>query len=142
MQSSTLVQQKIVVSAPDKIEALQKELAKSKEHAASPATELRQLTFNEECFVDDDFAKIHTGLSNAKIVKATFEHVFKTLLSNGVTKLSPFQEFMYVLPKLRMNSSMEYLACRFGVSPSTESKIFLKWLKQMDLRLSNIMARL
>jgi len=53
-----------------KIEALQKELAKSKEHAASLALELRPLTFNEECFVDDDFAKIHTGLPNAKIVKA------------------------------------------------------------------------
>jgi len=52
-----------------KIEALQKELAKSKEHAASLALEFRQLTFNEECFVDDDFAKIHTGLPNAKIVK-------------------------------------------------------------------------
>ena len=121
-----------------KIEALQKELAKSKEHAASLALELRQLTFNEECFVDDDFAKVHTGLPNAKIVKATFEHVFKTLPSDGVTKLSPFQEFMCVLLKLRMNSSMEYLAYRFGVSPSTVSRIFLKWLKQMDLRLSNL----
>jgi len=60
-----------------KIEALQKELAEIKEHAASLALELRQLTFNEECFVDDDFAKIHTGLPNAKIVKATFEHVLR-----------------------------------------------------------------
>ena len=73
------------------IEALQRELAKSKEHATSLATELKRLTFNEECLVDDDFAKIHTGLPNAKIVKVTFEHVFKTLPSDGVIKLSPFQ---------------------------------------------------
>jgi len=33
---------------------------------------------------------------------------------------------------------MEYLAYCFGVSPSTVSRIFLKWLKQMDLRLSNL----
>ena len=33
---------------------------------------------------------------------------------------------------------MEYLAYRFGVSLSTVSRIFLKWLKQMDLRLSNL----
>ena len=49
------------------IEALQRELAKSKEHATSLATELKRLTFNEECLVDDDFAKIHTGLPNAKL---------------------------------------------------------------------------
>jgi len=41
--------------------------------------------------------------------------VLKTLPSDGVTKLSPFQEFMYVLLKLRMNSSVEYLAYRFGI---------------------------
>ncbi|XP_065894965.1 uncharacterized protein [Dysidea avara] len=121
-----------------KIESLQKELAKSKEHATSLTMELKKLTFNEECLVDDDFAKTHTGLPNAKTVKAVFEHVLKTLPSDGVTKLSPFQEFMCVLLKLRMNSSVEYLAYRFGVSPSTVSRIFLKWLKQMDLRLSNL----
>ena len=91
--------------------------------------ELKKLTFNEECLVDDDFAKTHTGLPNAKTVKAVFEHVLKTLPSDGVTKLSPFQEFMCVLLKLRMNSSVEYLAYHFGVSPSTISRIFLKWLK-------------
>ena len=90
--------------------------------------------------MDDDFVKVHTGLPNAKVVKAVFEHVSKTLPlpSDGVTKLSPFQEFMCILLKLRMNTSHEYLAYRFGISPSTVSRIFLKWLKQMDLRLSNL----
>ena len=64
--------------------------------------------------------------------------MFKNLPSDGVTKLSPFQEFMCVLLKLRMNSSVEYLAYCFGISPSTVSRIFLKWLKQMDVRLSNL----
>ena len=123
-----------------KIEALQTELAKCKVDNAALVAEINKLTFTEECLVDDDFVKVHTGLPNAKVVKAVFEHVSKTLPlpSDGVTKLSPFQEFMCILLKLRMNTSHEYLAYRFGISPSTVSRIFLKWLKQMDLRLSNL----
>ena len=114
------------------------ELGKCKVHTVALTAEINKLTFAEECLVDNDFVKVHTGLPNAKVVKAVFEHVSKTLPSDGVTKLSPFQEFMCVLLKLRMNSSLEYLAYHFGISPSTISRIFLKWLKQMDLRLSNL----
>ena len=121
-----------------KIEALQMELAKCKVHTVTLTTEINKLTFTDQCLVDDDFVKLHTGLLNAKVVNAVFEHVSKTLPLDGVTKLSPFQEFMCVLLKLRMNTSHEYLAYRFGVSPSTVSRIFLKWLRQMDLRLSNL----
>ena len=77
-------------------------------------------------------------MPNVKVVKAVFEHVANSLPSDGVTKLSPFQEFMCVLLKLKMNSSLEYLAYHFKISPSTVSRIFLKWLKQMNLRLSNL----
>ena len=51
-----------------KIEILQKSIVESKDHAASPTT------FNEE-YIVDDFAKIYTGLPNAKTVKDVFEHV-------------------------------------------------------------------
>ena len=121
-----------------KIEAAQMELAKCKVDTVALTAEINKLTFTEECLVDDDFVKVHTGLPNAKVVKAVFEHVAKSLPSDGVTKLSPFQEFMCVLLKLKMNSSLEYLAYRFRISPSTVSRIFLKWLKQMNLRLSNL----
>ena len=43
-----------------------------------------------------------------------------------------------VLLKLRLNSTIEDLAFRFGVSTSTVSRIFLKWLKQMDIRMHNL----
>jgi len=121
-----------------KIEALRMELAQCKVHTVALTSKINQLTFTEECLVDDDFVKIHTGLPNAKVVKTVFEHVSKTLPSDSVTKLTPFQEFMCVLLKLRMNSPLEYLAYRFGISPSTVSRIFLKWLKQMDLRLGDL----
>ena len=96
------------------------ELAKCKVHTVALTAEINKLYFTEECLVDDDFVKVHTGLPNAKVV---FEHVSKTLPSDGVTKLSQFQEFMCVLLKLRMHSSLEYLAYRFGISPSTIFRI-------------------
>ena len=44
--------------------------------------------------MDDEFVKIHTGLPNAKVVKAVFEHVSKTQPSDDVTKLLLLQEFV------------------------------------------------
>ena len=74
---------------------------------AALAAEINKLTFTEECLVDDDFVKVHNGLPNAKLVKAVFKHVSKTLPlpSDGAKKLSPFQEFMCTLLKLRMNTA-------------------------------------
>ena len=60
--------------------------------------------------------------------------------SDGFTKFSPFQEFMCVLLKLRLNSPIKDLAYRFGISTSTVSRIFLKWLKQMDIRMHNFVV--
>ena len=44
-----------------KIEALQTELAKCKVDNAALVAEINKLTFTEECLVDDDFVKVHTG---------------------------------------------------------------------------------
>ena len=121
-----------------KIEALQKELARCKAQNVALSAEINKPTFTEEGLVDYNFVKVHTGLPISKIVKAVFEHVSKTLPSDGDTKLLPIRECMCVLLKLKMNNSHEYLAYRFGISPSTVSWIFLKWLKQMDLQLSNL----
>ena len=49
-----------------------------------------------------------------------------------------FQEFMLVMLKLRLNSHVVDLAYRFDVSPATVSRIILKWLTQMDIRLKSL----
>ena len=67
-----------------------------------------------------------------------FDHVVKTLPVERSTKLSPFQEFMVVILKLRLNSPIEDLSYHFGVSVSSVSRILLKWLKQMDIRLQDL----
>ena len=69
------------------------------------------------------------------MVKATFEHVQKTLPTERSTKLTPFQEFVCTLIKLSINSPIQDLGYRFNVSTATVSRILLKWLRQMDIRL-------
>ena len=119
-----------------KINGLEKELAESKDQVLTLTKQIElQIPFCEENFASDDFTKFYTGLPN---IKAVFEHVSKMLPTSGITKLSPFQEFICVLLKLRLNSLIEDLVHCFGISTSTVSRIFLKWLKQMDTRMRNL----
>ena len=86
----------------------------------------------------DDTIKFYTALPNFKILKAIYDHTYKTLSKDGITKLTAFQEFMCTMLKLRMNTPMEDLAYWFRISVTTVSRIFLKWLRQMDLRLQDL----
>ena len=94
--------------------------------------------FCEKSFTSNDFTVFYTGLPNITIVKAIFEHVSKGLPVSSDTKLTPFQEFICVLIKLRTNTANEDLSYRFNVSCATVSRILLKWLKQMDIRLKDL----
>ncbi len=47
----------------------------------------------------------------------------------------PFQEYVAVLMKFRLNSNYQDLAYQLGVSKATISRIFQKWVKAMDVRL-------
>ena len=92
------------------IETLQKELSESKDQIVILQEQItKYLPFNEESLENDDTTKFYTGLPNLKVVKTVFEHVSKTLPLDKITKLTPFQEFMCVLVKLRLNR-------RFGIS--------------------------
>jgi len=121
-------------------ESLRKELADTKHSMQLLQCELEKHVppFSEECFISDEYTQFYTGLPNIKIVKAVFEHVFKTLPVERATKLSAFQEFICTLLKLRINSPLEDLSYRFGVSTSTVSRIFIKWLRQMDIRMKGL----
>ena len=50
--------------------------------------------------------------------------------------LTPFQEFVLTLMKLKLNMPLEDLAYRFNVSVSTISRVFLAWMVTMGTRLS------
>ena len=72
------------------------------------------------------------------MLKATFEHVHNTLPGEQSTKLTPFQEFVCTMIKLSINTPIEDLGYRFGISTSTVSRVILKWLRQMDVQLRDL----
>jgi len=96
--------------------------------------------FCEESLKDDSIVHFYTGLPNLKVVMAVFNRVCRTLPGerSATCKLTNFQQFMLVVVKLRLDSPMVDLAYRFGVSPTTVSRILLKWLTQMDIRLKSL----
>lgn len=118
----------------DTIQQLSLELSKK----ALPSYEVSM--FSEESFQSDYHVRFYTGLPNQQVLKSVF-----TLVNSGLTadhdtntKLTAFQEFMCTMLKLRLNSPIQDLSYRFNVSASTVSRILLKWLTLMDIRLQNL----
>lgn len=90
----------------------------------------------------DDPAKVafYTGLSSFARLFAVFqmvECVVKHTQQNGLGK---FQEFVVFLMKLRCNFPLQDLGYRFGVSDSTVSRIFEKWLNAAFWRLKPLIS--
>ena len=96
--------------------------------------------FSEEAFQKDDYVRFHNGLPNFKVLKAIYNHVVSAVPISKYNKLKPFEEFIAVLMKLHLNCRMQDLAYRFGVSISTISRIFLKWITVMDGRLRHLIV--
>ena len=94
--------------------------------------------FSEESFKSDESVVFYTGLPNIKVLKTIFDHVIEIMPMEATCKLTPFQEFMCTLLKLRLNSPIQDLAYRFDISKATVSRIILKWLIQMDIRLQGL----
>jgi len=125
-------------ASTSELEVVRKELAAAQQTVEQLKAELALKglpPFCEEDFKSDGFTQFYTGLPNIGMVKATFEHVQKTLPAERSTKLTPFQEFVCTLIKLSINSPIQDLGYRFNVSTATVSRILLKWLRQMDIRL-------
>jgi len=134
------VREPVKCDCASKVESLQKELAYYKDKVDSLTMQLNDHLppFCEESFISDEYTLFHTGLPNFKLLKAVFDHVAKGLPADGASKLSQFQEFMCVMLKLRMNLPNEFISFLFHVSPATMSRVILKWLKRMDMRLSSL----
>ena len=87
---------------------------------------------------DDEAVRFFTGLPKFSVLLAVFEFVLPEKLSQRSMTLSPFQQFMAVLLKLRMNLPLKDLAYRFKVSVSTISRVWHKWIGLLDCRLSSL----
>ena len=94
------------------------------------------IEFDEEFFRNsDDKVLFYTGLPSYEILNCVFELVSLSV-SHCSQSLSPFQELVMVLIKLRLDVPFQDLAYRFNISVPTVSRTFHSWLMTMDIRLS------
>ena len=99
---------------------------------------LRKRVVGESSLTDDDKAvKYYTGLPSYLMLQCIFDFVIVGL-PNGffASSCSPFEQFLMVLMKLRLNLGDQDLAYRFGIHQSTVSWYFNKWLDVLHQKLS------
>ena len=110
------------------------------EDLRSRLSQQKPAEFSEEYFVDSDVAQFYSGLPTLKVMKAVYELVRKAATVSDGCKLSGFQQFMAALIKLRLNCPLQDIATRVGVSVTTVSRVWLKWLSAMVIALSELIV--
>ena len=80
----------------------------------------------------DEKIKYYTGLANITVFMTLFNTI-SPYLSTGA--ISGINQFLLTLMRLRLNLGTEDLACRFGVSNSTTSRVFRQVIDIIHARL-------
>ena len=94
----------------------------------------------EDCFKDSyDKTRFYTGLPEFDLLITTF-HFVSPYVTRKTKTLSPFQEFVMVLIKLRMNVRNQDQAYRFEIYLTTVSRVFKAWMEASDVRLSPLIS--
>ena len=98
---------------------------------------LKCMSLNKEALGGaDERVKFYTGLPSYVILMAVFNFVSAHIPEScRLNSLTNFQQFLMVLMKLCLNLFDKDLAYRFGVSQSTVSKYFKKWIEIMFIPL-------
>lgn len=101
--------------------------------------QLRILVINEDSFKEnDEKVRFYTGLTNWDLLLTLFTFIQPALGSGSRTLLSPFQQLMLTLMRLRLSLSGQDLGYRFGVHPSTISRTFTNVLDVLYEKLKSI----
>ena len=99
------------------------------------AAEPPKRAFCEDEFRNDDKkVKFYTGLPSFDTLNVLFNRIMP-FVTRKSQLLTPFQECIMTLMKLKLNMPFEDLSYRFNVSLSTVSRIFQAWMIVMDVRL-------
>ncbi len=102
-------------------EQVHKEMKKEIERLKN---EVDELEFKEESFKNnDDKVLFYTGLAGWELFDVLFQYVKPQLKKYSV--LSPFQQLLSTLMRLRLGLSGQDLAYRFRVHPATISRTFV-----------------
>ena len=88
----------------------------------------------EECFRDNDkLVLYYTGLSTWELLYTLFLYIKPNLMTRS--SLSPFQQLLLVLMRLRLNLQLADIGFRFNIHYSTVSRIFLRVLDVLFVKL-------
>ena len=123
-----------LAEAKDEISRLQKKNDKLN----SENVKLQSRVISERFLSNDDKAvKYYTGLSSYEMLKCIFDFVTIGLPAGFFAcTCSPFEQYIIILMKLRLNLGDQDLAYRFGIHQSTVSRYFNKWLDVLYKKLS------
>ena len=136
IQSSDIVSKEEYEKIKEDFEKLKKEhhelLLKSAEKEVQG--KLNHAAFDEDEFRDnDDKVRFFTGLTNWEVLEKLFQFVRAYLV--GHPSLSPFQQLILTLMRLRLASSGVELGYHFGIHPSTVSRVFSDIMQMLYVRL-------
>ena len=96
---------------------------------------VKSCTSQEELEKDDKKVVFYTGLPSYAVLLLVFNMVSSQVAGGVRNALSPFQELIMFLMKLRLNLCLQDLAYRFGVSQTCVSRVCKKWLDASHNRL-------
>ena len=100
----------------------------------------RNQSFEKSLEVDDGKVKFYSGLPSFAVLMAVFKFASADISSRHRAGPTSFVQFLIVLIKLRLNLTDRDLAYRFGVSQSSISKYFGKWIHILYIRMKHLIV--
>ena len=89
---------------------------------------------------DDEKVRYYTGLTNWTILLELFQYIEGSIISQGHSVISPFQQLILTLMRLRLSLSGQDLSYRFSIHSSTVSRIFTSILYILYERLKHLIV--
>ena len=119
----------------ENIARLQRECNDLREENRKLKEMIKSGTFDELAFEkDDEKVKSMTGIPSYSKLQVVLTFVF-SFLQTG-TNLSPFQQIMLTLMRLKMNLPLSLVGCMFKISIPTASRTFRSTIEVLNARLA------
>ncbi|XP_064414151.1 uncharacterized protein LOC102352482 isoform X2 [Latimeria chalumnae] len=93
-------------------------------------------SMREDGFQKEEKIRFYTGLPSLARFTELLHFLSASVPQTHMNVLTQFQELLLVLVKFKLNLLEEDLAHRFGISQSTVSRVFRKWVHIMNVRLA------
>ena len=121
------------------INAVLSDNAKLKEEVHDLKARLKRSEFDEDAFRgDDEKVSFYTGLPTWYILTTLLSFISHHLQQSSRAALTPFQQLLLTLMKLRLNLPTKDLSIRFRVSIATVSRTFLCTLNVLFSQLRSL----